>query len=232
MNLRPQLRQLEFLSEIKMTTKFLYIADPMCSWCYGFGLELQQFLADKPDAELDIVLGGLRAYNTQVMDADQKDMILSHGEKVRQVSGLPFDMSGLDKPGFIYDTEPACRAVVAAKLLTDGMPTKINFAVFQAIQHAFYAEGKDITKEAVLAEIAVAALNEYEQSEIFDVDSFLETLSSAECKDETRQHFQQIQRWGVRGFPVLLLVREDGLHMLSSGYTKAGDLTLALNEIV
>jgi putative protein-disulfide isomerase len=180
-----------------MTTKFLYIADPMCSWCYGFSLELQQFLADKPDAELDILLGGLRAYNTQIMDADQKDMILSHWEKVRQVSGLPFDMSGLDKPGFIY-----------------------------------YAEGKDITKEAVLAEIAVAALNDYEQSEIFDVDSFLETLSSAECKDETRQHFQQIQRWGVRGFPVLLLVREDGLHMLSSGYTKAGELALALNELI
>jgi putative protein-disulfide isomerase len=215
-----------------MTNKYLYIADPMCSWCYGFGLELQQFLADKPDAELDIVLGGLRAYNTQIMDADQKDMILSHWEKVRQVSGLPFDMSGLDKPGFVYDTEPACRAVVTAKMLTDGMPTKINLAVFQAIQHAFYAQAKDVTDELTLAEIAVNALNTYEQAAIFDVESFLETMQAAESKDETRQHFQQIQRWGVRGFPVLLLVKEDGLHMLSSGYTKAGDLTSALNDML
>ena len=214
-----------------MTSKFLYIADPMCSWCYGFSLELQRFLADMSDAELDIVLGGLRAYNTQKMDADQRDMILSHWEKVQQVSGLPFDMTGLNKPDFIYDTEPACRAVVAAKMLTQDMPTTINFAVFQAIQHAFYAEGKDITKEAVLAEIAVKALNEYEQSEISDQESFLETLCSAECKDETRQHFQQIQQWGVRGFPVLLLVREDGLHMLSSGYVKAEILIENLREI-
>lgn len=214
-----------------MTLKFLYIADPMCSWCYGFSLELQRFLADMSGAELDIVLGGLRAYNTQKMDADQRDMILSHWEKVQQVSGLPFDMTGLNKPDFIYDTEPACRAVVAAKMLTQDMPTTINFAVFQAIQHAFYAEGKDITKEAVLAEIAVKALNEYEQSEISDQESFLETLCSAECKDETRQHFQQIQQWGVRGFPVLLLVREDGLHMLSSGYVKAEILIKNLKEI-
>ena len=214
-----------------MTLKFLYIADPMCSWCYGFSLELQRFLADMPGAELDIVLGGLRAYNTQKMDADQRDMILSHWEKVQQVSGLPFDMTGLNKPDFIYDTEPACRAVVAAKMLTQDMPTTINFAVFQAIQHAFYAEGKDITKEAVLAEIAVKALNEYEQSEISDQESFLETLCSAECKDETRQHFQQIQQWGVRGFPVLLLVREDGLHMLSSGYVKAEILIENLKEV-
>lgn len=213
-----------------MTNKFLYIADPMCSWCYGFSQELQKFLAEIPDAELDIVLGGLRAYNTQIMDPDQRDMILSHWEKVQQVSGLPFDMTGLSKPGFIYDTEPACRAVVTAKILTEDMPTKINFAVFQAIQDAFYAEAKDVTNEEVLAEVAVQALNAYENSDVFDVASFLETLQSPESKDETRQHFQQIQRWGVRGFPVLLLVKEDGLHMLSSGYTSAQDLFNAFHE--
>lgn len=213
-----------------MTNKFLYIADPMCSWCYGFSQELQKFLAEIPDAELDIVLGGLRAYNTQIMDPDQRDMILSHWEKVQQVSGLPFDMTGLSKPGFIYDTEPACRAVVTAKILTEDMPTKINFAVFQAIQDAFYAEAKDVTNEKVLAEVAVQALNAYENSDVFDVASFLETLQSPESKDETRQHFQQIQRWGVRGFPVLLLVKEDGLHMLSSGYTSAQDLFNAFHE--
>ncbi len=207
-----------------MTTKFLYIADPMCSWCYGFSQELQHFLADKPDAELDIVLGGLRAYNTQVMDADQKEMILSHWEKVRQVSGLPFDMSGLNKPGFIYDTEPACRAVVTAKMLTDDMPTKINFAVFQAIQDAFYAGARDVTNEQTLAAVAVSALNAYEQNDAFDVESFLETMQSAEAKEETSQHFQQIQRWGVRGFPVLLLVKEDGLHMMSSGYSRVSEI--------
>lgn len=207
-----------------MSNKFLYIADPMCSWCYGFSHELQKFLVEIPDAELDIVLGGLRAYNKQTMDADQREMILSHWEKVRQVSGLPFDMTGLDKPDFIYDTEPACRAVVTAKILTEDMPTKINFAVFQTIQHAFYAEAKDVTDELVLAEVAVQALNAYENSDVFDVASFLETLHSAESKEETRQHFEQVQRWGVRGFPMLLLVREDGLHTLSSGYSKSDEI--------
>ncbi|MFZ6818245.1 DsbA family protein [Undibacterium sp. Ji22W] len=215
-----------------MTNKFLYIADPMCSWCYGFSHELQKFLAEIPDVELDIVLGGLRAYNTQRMDADQREMILSHWEKVRQASGLPFDMTGLDKPDFIYDTEPACRAVVTAKILTEDLPTKINFAVFQAIQQAFYAEAKDVTNEMVLAEVAVQALNAYENSDVFDVVSFLETLRSAESKDETRQHFEQVQRWGVRGFPMLLLVKEDGLHTLSSGYTKVQELTDSFRDVL
>lgn len=215
-----------------MSNKFLYIADPMCSWCYGFSHELKQFLADIPGAELDIVLGGLRAYNKQIMDADQRTMILSHWEKVRQISGLPFDMTGLDKPAFIYDTEPACRAVVTAKMLTDGMPTRINFAVFQAIQQAFYADARDVTDEVVLADVAVKALNTYENSEVFDVESFLETLRSAESKDETRQHFQQIQRWGVRGFPMLLLVKEDGLHTLSSGFSKRDELKVQYQTLL
>ncbi|MBR7799734.1 DsbA family protein [Undibacterium fentianense] len=204
--------------------KFLYVADPMCSWCYGFSKELVRFLENKPNAELDIVLGGLRAYNTEVLDADQREMILSHWDRVQQVSGLPFNMTGLDKSGFIYDTEPACRAVVAAKILTEDMPTSVNFLAFQAIQHAFYAEAQDITDEHVLAEIVVEALNRADRSFTFDVASFLETMTDVSTKEETRMHFQQIQRWGIRGFPVLLLVQEDGLHMLSSGYAKCEEV--------
>lgn len=208
--------------------QFLYIADPMCSWCYGFSAELRRFLGDIPNAKLDIVLGGLRAYNKQVMDDDQREMILSHWEKVAQVSGLPFDMTGLNKPQFIYDTEPACRAVVAAKVLAEDMPGLAILDVFQAIQHAFYAQAKDVTKEEVLAEIASQALNDFDGSDAFDAASFLETQTSPSVRDETRQHFEQIQRWGIRGYPVLLLVKDDGLHMLTSGYTKAEELHAAL----
>ena len=53
-------------------THLIYIADPMCSWCYGFGPELTSLLDTLPDARLDIVLGGLRAYNTEVMDEAKK----------------------------------------------------------------------------------------------------------------------------------------------------------------
>jgi protein-disulfide isomerase-like protein with CxxC motif len=47
--------------------QLIYVADPMCSWCYGFGPELQALLEMMPDANLDIIVGGLRAYNQEVM---------------------------------------------------------------------------------------------------------------------------------------------------------------------
>ena len=213
-----------------MSNKFLYIADPMCSWCYGFSLELSKLLETLPNAEVDIVLGGLRAYNTEVMDDDTRQMILSHWQKVADVSGLPFDMTGMNKPGFIYNTEPACRAVVTAKLLADDGDAGDLLKVFRAIQHAFYAAAKDVTNEAVLAEVCVNALNK-NGAGAYDVESYLETLQSPSTHDETRQHFEQIQRWGIRGFPVLCVVKDNGLHIIASGYTKLENLQQALAEL-
>lgn len=211
-------------------TQLLYIADPMCSWCYGFGSELRAFLKHLPEAKLDIILGGLRAYNQQILDEPNREMILQHWRKVEQVSGLSFDFSALEKPNFIYDTEPACRAVVAAKLLAEDMPPLAILDVFDAIQQAFYVRAEDVTNETGLARVASKALNDFDGSDVFDAESFLETLSDPSTKDETRQHFEQIQRWGVRGYPVLMLVKEDGLHMLSSGYTTAETLLKSFEE--
>lgn len=209
-------------------TKFLYIADPMCSWCYGFGPELTKFLKAIPNSQIDILVGGLRAYNTQELDDENRQMILGHWDKVQEVSGLSFDKSALSKSHFIYDTEPSCRAVVAAKLLAEDMPGEVILHVFHALQNAFYAKAQDITKLDVLAKVAVAALNDFSGDDIFDVTSFLETLMSPSTIEETRLHFQQIQQWGVRGYPVLLLVKPEGLLMLTSGYTKSEQLVREL----
>lgn len=212
-------------------SKFVYIADPMCSWCYGFSAELRRFLQTQENAELDIIVGGLRAYNRQVMDDGQREMILEHWHKVQQVSGLPFDMTGMNRTGFIYDTEPVCRAVVTAKILADDMPSLAILDVFQALQHAFYAEAQDVIDEKVLAKIASQALNAFDDSDSFDSESFYEVLTAPPTRDETRQHFEQVQRWGVRGYPVLLAVKNDGLHMLTSGYTKLENLQEAYQQL-
>ena len=65
------------------------------------------------------------------------------------------------------------------------------------------------------------ALNQWGQHDgAYDVASYLETMQAPSTRDETRLHFEQIQRWGIRGFPGLCLVKDDGLHMIASGYVK------------
>ncbi len=210
-------------------TQLLYIADPMCSWCYGFGPELDALLAQMPDAKMDIIVGGLRAYNTEVMDEEKKATILGHWQHVAEASGLPFSDTGMSQDGFIYDTEPACRAVVATRILADELAPRARLAVFRAIQHAFYAEGRDVTRAEVLSEVCVSALNQ--ASGGYDVESFQETLTAYPTAAETREDFEQTQRWGIRGFPALLLVHEGALHMIASGYTKTADLVESLRQV-
>ena len=218
----------------------IYIADPMCSWCYGFGPQLNALLDALPGAQLDIVTGGLRAYNTEVMDAAKKATILTHWKHVEQASGLPFSTAGIARPGFVYDTEPACRTVVAARILGDDLPARSILDVFHAIQHAFYAEGRDVTSLQVLAEVGAAALTDARdragliEPPISTIDStaFLDTLRAASTISETRQDFAQAQRWGIQGYPALVLEHDATLHLICSGYTKTAVLLERIAAIV
>lgn len=207
-------------------TKLIYIADPMCSWCYGFGPELTSLLEGLPDMPLELIVGGLRAYNTEVMDDALKSTLLSHWEKVSKASGLSFTAEALTKSDFIYDTEPACRAVVATGLLAP----QAALDVFHAIQHGFYAEGKDTTLGKVLAEIAVATLRD-NQTDI-DEKIFLATWDTDEARRVTKEDFAQTQRWGVQGFPTLVLEHDGALHLVTSGFVKADVLVQRMQEIV
>src|SRR4029078_4975751 len=72
----------------------VYFADPMCSWCYGFGRELAGVIGQESlrrTVKLDLIMGGLRAYNTAAMDADAKRTTRSHWEQVREKTGLAFE---------------------------------------------------------------------------------------------------------------------------------------------
>jgi len=207
-------------------TKLIYIADPMCSWCYGFGPELRTLLNGLEGVPLEIVLGGLRPYASEAMDAAKKAEIRAHWQRVAELSGLSFAGAALSKDDFVYDTEPACRAVASARLLApDAAP-----AVFDAIQRGFYAEGLDTTQADVLARIAATAL----QQAGVDIDeaSFLKTWSSEEAVTATHGDFLQTQQWGVRGFPTLVLEQSGQLHLVSSGFTRTEQLIEQLQALV
>ena len=68
-------------------THIIYIGDPMCSWCYGFGPELAGFLKAIPEPKLDIVMGGLRAGGDQVVTAEFRGFLLDHWAQLLECWG-------------------------------------------------------------------------------------------------------------------------------------------------
>ncbi len=182
---------------------FLYFADPMCSWCYGFGpviKDLSNHFADR--LALRVVTGGLRAGNTQPMRDKDRDYIKSAWTRVAEASGQPFDFSFFDRESFVYDTEPACRAVVTTRIRHPDRALDMK----SAISTAFYANNRDVTQAAVLADIAA------EQAD--DRDQFLATFRNPETRNETFRDFLFAQQSGVHGFPCLLIGDSDGSYAL------------------
>lgn len=207
--------------------ELVLVADPMCSWCYGFSQELERLLQRHPSTMIQIVLGGLGAGATDVLDDAGKRFRLQHWEKVEHASGARFNRDGLlRRVGFVYNTEPVCRAVVTARILR---PDFNLFDVFRAYQNAFYVEAADTTDELALAEIGARSLSKARDT--ISADEFLRTWKLQSTIDETATDFAIARAMGVTSFPNLFLKKNGRLHHVSNGYTPVEQLERVLSKI-
>lgn len=192
-----------------MSKHFLYVADPMCSWCWGFSPVIDKVNETFGDqAPVRVMVGGLRPGTTHAMRDQDKDYIRSHWEHVRDASGQPFDFSFFDQDGFIYDTEPACRAVVTARKLDDAKALPF----LAHLHRAFYAENRNTADENELADIA--------RDFGFARETFFDTLTASETREETQGDFWFAQQSGITGFPTLLAVEDKQAMMVTAGYQR------------
>jgi len=169
----------------------VYVADPMCSWCWGFSPVIEAIRARFGDAlPIRLILGGLRPGTTEPMHEAAKRTTREHWEHVQAASGQPFDFAFFARERFVYDTEPASRAVVVARRSGRGLDC------LAAVHRAFYAENRDVTAGEVLGEVA-AGLG-------LDREAFLQAFASVEARQETWADFALAQQAGIRGFPTLL----------------------------
>ena len=208
----PRVEQTEAIDR-----EIIYVGDPMCSWCWGVAPELESLVDRHPDRPLRIVVGGLRAGPAaQMVDESMAAMLAHHWEAVEQRSGQPFDASLLDQEPWLYDTEPACRAVVVMR----EMAPELTFAFFQRLQRAFYAEGVILSDDdpypGLLADFDV------------DVDEFMRIFSSDEAAETTWRDFTLARSWGINGFPTILLRTGDSARVIARGYTSAAEMDARL----
>ena len=202
-----------------MSKNLLYIADPMCSWCWGFAPAIEA-IAQRYESQLTIkpVMGGLRALNRTPMDDAQKAEIAEHWNHVNERTGQPFDMSFFDRNEFVYDTEPACHAVCVVRVLKPGL----TLLYLSALQEAFYTENRDITDEAVLCEIAEGLR--------IDGARFLSLFKDVMSVYETAGDFHMARQMQVTGYPSIVLNKGDQYAMLTAGYQPLEDLLPALDD--
>ncbi|WP_256070234.1 DsbA family protein [Stutzerimonas frequens] len=187
--------------------RLIYVMDPMCSWCWGFAPVLLGLAEQAAEYGVPLVLkvGGLRREQI-AMDEAGRSRTLSYWQAVHNATGQPFDFEGGLPAGLIYNTEPACRALVAARGLDESRVWPLSLL----IQQAFYQQGRDVTQAALLVELAEAAGLSRER--------FAESYDDPATKAETSADFSWVENLGIAGFPTLLAEHEGQLALLTNGY--------------
>ena len=200
--------------------EIIYVGDPMCSWCWGISNHLKALKNHYPQFKFSVVLGGLRPGGGEAWDDKMKAFIKHHWDEVNQRSGQPFGTALFEREAFNYDTEPPCRAVVAARQWVG----EDELAFFEAVSRKFYVDNEDPGEIGFYKSIC----------EVFDIpfSEFSQAFESEEAKYQTHQDFQLNRQWGVRGYPTVLFKSKDQLFQVNHGYSEFRQMQQVIEKVL
>lgn len=140
-----------------MSSRFIYLFDPLCGWCYGASAGID-ILASRPGVTVELLPTGLFAGDgARTLDPRMIRQVWAADQRIAQFTGARFTglyrdqvISGRPRP---LDSGPATLALTAVSLLA---PAREREAL-GVLQRARYVEGQDITDPAILVRTLAAA---------------------------------------------------------------------------
>lgn len=207
------------------SSQLIYVADPMCSWCYGFGPQLATVL-ESSGLPVRVVMGGLYVGdNAQPATPDLRHYLEQTWSHVEARTGRTFRYDRAEplvSGSWVYDTGPSAQAVIHVR---DKDPGRA-LPYLSAVQQAFYEAGRDVTQWDVLEAIA----QEAGVGGIATIDSLLSPSSLLQDMAEARA-------LGASGFPKLILSGEhpDGRVEripIATGFTPALEMQRKLDVLL
>ena len=157
-------------------------------------------------------MGGLRAGNTEAMRPRTSSTSATRG-KGGAATGQPFDMGFLARESFVYDTEPACRAVVTARRLLPDLALPFMARVSRRSTPRTATSRRPMKSRRSRRRPASTARSSARRSRL------------PRPSNETFRDFLTAQELGIRGFPTLIAGSEDkGYALLTNGYRPFEDL--------
>lgn len=204
-------------------TTLYYSHDPMCSFCWGFRPEweaLQSMLDEQlPEIDLVYIMGGLAPDSDEPMPAEMQHKLQATWRYIQdRMPGTQFNFDFWHKQQPRRSTYPACRAVVAAKMLDP----KIEYPMILAIQQAYYLQALNPSNEDTL--IACA------RSIGLDTHQFRTTLRSEECDRAFAADRQLSRSLGISSFPSLVIRRGKSRFNIPVNYNNAAGMMKQIRE--
>jgi putative protein-disulfide isomerase len=172
-----------------------YVHDPMCSWCWGFRPVLSELLASlPPDIRVHRLLGGLAPDSDQPMPRGMQERLQDTWRRIQQrIPGTEFNFAFWQQSRPRRSTYPACRAVIAARTLSQ----ELEEPMILAIQQAYYTRALNPSDEETLLQLA-AELG-------LPLEGFKRLLGDEGTERQLQQEIALARSMGADSFPSLVL---------------------------
>ncbi|NEM99487.1 DsbA family protein [Pontibacter burrus] len=205
--------------------KLYYVYDALCGWCYGMSPVMQQVYDTYKDTlELEVLSGGMiRGSNVKPISG-MANYIRQVAPRLEETTGVELTKAYheqiLDKGTYISNSEPPA---IALHILKEQHPDK-QIPLAGAIQKTHFVEGNDLNE--VEAYLPVA-----EQFGMSEAD-FRSRFEDENYKAKALKEFEQVQAWGIQGFPAVVMQKENKLYLIANGYQPFGQLSATIDKIL
>ena len=190
--------------------KLLYVYDPLCGWCYGFGPVVEKIEKNyKADVDVEIISGGMVMGDRIAPVGNMAEYILQAIPRLERMTGAEFGepYKQLLKEGtYVTSSEkPSVALCVYKSFKKDSV---VSYG--HTIQTSFYKYAKDLNNDTLYADIA----------KTFGIDrtQFLNRMKDSTYLNQAHAEFKQAAALGVTGFPTLLMKQGNGYVKISEGY--------------
>ncbi|MEE2872886.1 MAG: DsbA family protein [Candidatus Latescibacterota bacterium] len=194
-----------------------YVADPMCSWCWGFTPTIEALRADDR-VDLRYVMGGLARDSQEPMPADIRSYVQGAWREVESRTGARFNWDFWQQCEPRRSTYPACRAALAAANQGRGQE------MFHRIQQAYYLEARNPADSETL----VALAGDLD----LDGERFATDLASDAIEEALQEDFHLRRKFQATAFPSLVLQIKENYRWLSRGWEESNTVLARLDEIL
>jgi putative protein-disulfide isomerase len=195
--------------------EIIYVFDVLCGWCFGFSPVMQEFYKKHTDIKFTVISGGLvtgsrvgpmsnmASYIEKAIPGLEKTTGVKVGEEFKRQLKLGVRIQNSQTPA------------IALCVLKEMLPDK-QVQLAHALQQIYFVAGKDLENEDTYVEVAKS----------FDLDEveFRRKMADPRYENMATGEFEQAQKWGITGFPAVILNRGDSLIAISNGYTTFSEL--------
>lgn len=190
--------------------RLIYVYDALCGWCYGFSKTIHEFVANHPELEqVEVISGGMVRGDRIRPLSTMADYIQNAHKDVEERTGIKFGKEFLDKTlkegTVILNSIPPAIAMGIFK--RENPDEQLDFA--SAIQRAFYFDGLDLNNNNLYGDIA----GNFGLSS----EEFVQNMSDPIFRNHAEEEFIITQRWGINGFPSVILEAGGQLNLMAHG---------------